>query len=450
VDPGRNPHAAGIVALALTFHRAPTQHAALLHGQAPLPPGLGALLKLAGGSEPDPESAALAPPDELKAAALFFIEQVLLHHDGSHYRVLGLGPAATTAQIKEHHRLLMRVFHPDRERHDDDWKDAFATRINLAYTSLHDAESRRRYDASLSAARPGMAPPSARRAALRTNPPRSFASRLPPVLLRFLPQWVLASTALLALVAVGAVYVSNSPARRLHAVETARFAAPLREAPATSTPAMEMVIVAAEKPDLPPEPEARTQAPASIPPPVPLAAPRKPAPLAAPLQPPSGNQVTTTTAARLEPAPAPAPLREAPAARIAQPEPRAELAARPVQPDPNATLAQFVASYERGDTPAFMALFDEVAIGRAGGKPQIRREHESLFQSTDLRHIAIDGMAWAQEGDWMRGEGRYRTTLMRKGEQRLQTETGVIRIELQRRDGHALIMVLDYGPGGRS
>jgi hypothetical protein len=304
-----------------------------------------------------------------------------------------------------------------------------------------------------------MAPPSARRAALRANPPRSLASGLPPVLLRFLPQWVLASTALLALVAVGAVYVSNPPAPRLHAVETARFAAPLPEAPATSTPAMQTVIAAAEKPELPPEPEARTQAPASIPPPVPLAAPRKPAPLAgplkpaplgAPLQPPSGNQVAKTTAARLEPAPAPAPLREAPAARIAQPEPRAELAARPAQPDPNATLAQFVASYERGDTPALMALFDEVAIGRAGGKPQIRREHESLFQSTDLRHIAIDGMAWAQEGDWMRGEGRYRTTLMRKGEQRLQTETGVIRIELQRRDGHALIMVLDYWPGGRS
>jgi len=52
---GRNSGAAGIVALALEFHRAPTRHADLLHGRAPLPPGVGALLKLAGGSEPDPE-----------------------------------------------------------------------------------------------------------------------------------------------------------------------------------------------------------------------------------------------------------------------------------------------------------------------------------------------------------------------------------------------------------
>jgi len=126
------------------------------------------------------------------------------------------------------------------------------------------------------------------------------------------------------------------------------------------------------------------------------------------------------------------------------------VAAHPLPLDPSATLAQFLSSFERGDTPAFMALFDEVAIGKAGGKSQIRQEHESLFRSTDLRHIAIDDMAWAQEGDWMRGEGRYRTTLMRKGEQKLQTETGTIRIELLRRGDHALIMGLDYLPGERS
>jgi hypothetical protein len=136
----------------------------------------------------------------------------------------------------------------------------------------------------------------------------------------------------------------------------------------------------------------------------------------------------------------------------AQPAPlRAnEEAARPAQPDPEATLAQFMASFERGDTQAFMALFDEVAIGRAGGKPNIRREHESLFRSTELRHITIDGMAWSREGDWIRGEGRYRTTLMRKGELVLRTETGVFRIQLVRHGDQALIMGLDLQPGGRS
>jgi len=182
---GRNSVAFGIVELALAFHRAPTQHADLLHGRAPLPPGVDTLLKLAGGSEPDPDCAALAHPDELRAAALFFIEQVLFRHDANHYRVLGLEPGASPEQVKEHHRLLMRVFHPDRENRADDWKDAFATHINLAYTSLRDPEARRRYDATLKqAARP--AAPSQhplRRAAHAPRPavPQSRHSGLPPI-----------------------------------------------------------------------------------------------------------------------------------------------------------------------------------------------------------------------------------------------------------------------------
>ena len=59
-------------------------------------------------------------------------------------------------------------------------------------------------------------------------------------------------------------------------------------------------------------------------------------------------------------------------------------------------------------------------------------------------------MAWAQEGDWLRGRGRYEATLMRKGEPRLETESGVVRIELLRRGDQALIMALDYQPGERS
>jgi hypothetical protein len=142
-----------------------------------------------------------------------------------------------------------------------------------------------------------------------------------------------------------------------------------------------------------------------------------------------------------------------PAAATRDPEPApppAAVADRPAQTDADATLARFMTCYERGDTQALMALFDEVAIGPAGGKTQIRREHESLFSSTILRHLAIDRMTWKREGDWVRGEGQYRATQMRKGEQWLRTETGTIRIELQQRSGRALIMGLDYQPGERS
>jgi len=517
--PGRNSEALGIVELALAFHRAPTQHADLLHGRATLPPGVDTLLKLAGGSEPDPGYAALAHPDELKAAALFFIEQVMFRHGVSHYRVLGVEPGASLEQIKEHHRLLMRVFHPDRETRTDDWNSAFATRINLAYTALRDPEARRQYDVGLrSAARPGKPPLPARRVAPPPRPaaPPSRTSGLPPVVQRFLPQWVLAGTALVAFVGVGAVYLNNPPAPTVHALDAARMPAPLHDAPA-----METLLTAAEPPELPPEPEAlpQPQPPASIPPPAPLSEPaplpkpepkrepkpsleprlasatkslpaptpvraiarvQAPAPAATPAKvatrplqhetpavsagatphrspvvpaavPQPVEKRTAKAVASVAPTPAAESPREPPVMKSAAPEPRAAVApARPAEPNPDATLAQFMSSYERGDTQAFMALFDEVAISGAGGKSQIRRQHESLFRSTDLRHLAVDGMAWSQDGDWIRGEGRYRKTVMPKGELRLQTETGVFRIQLLRRGEQALIMGLDYQPGGRS
>lgn len=486
---GGGSYAAGMLALALAFHRAPTQHADLLHGRTPLPAGVGTLLKLAGGSEPDPAWLALAPADELKAAALFFIEQVLFRRDASHYQVLGLTPDATLEQVKEHHRLLMRVFHPDRENRADDWKDAFATRINLAYTTLRDADERRRYNASLQQSRPpGVALPARRTAVHHHAPTRSRAgvSWLPPFVLRHLPQWVLAGSALVAAGVVGLVYLGNPQPTAM----TPMLTASLSESEPAETGVGESIPVAEsaamENPPPPAEPEGQARLSASLesappkvapvlspiaaekrvtmaaaePPPLrvePLPPRPEESPAAPPTEPaaaapsPPAVVVPLKIAASLEPARPVAALPPAAATRDPEPAPRpAAVADRPAQTDADATLARFMACYERGDTQALMALFDEVAIGPAGGKPQIRREHESLFNSTSLRHLAIDRMTWKREGDWVRGEGRYHATQMRKGEQWLRTETGTIRIELQQRSGRALIMGLDYQPGERS
>jgi hypothetical protein len=180
--------------------------------------------------------------------------------------------------------------------------------------------------------------------------------------------------------------------------------------------------------------------------------PAPPPPEAAAAAPsPPAVVVPLKTAASLEPARTVAALPPAAETRDREPAPRpGAVSERPAQTDADATLARFMTCYERGDTQALMALFDDVAIGPAGGKTQIRREHESLFKSTSLRHLAIERINWKREGDWVRGEGRYHATQMRKGEQWLRTETGTIRIELLQRSGRALIMGLDYQPGERS
>jgi hypothetical protein len=381
----------------------------------------------------------------------------------------------------------MRVFHPDRENRADDWKDAFATHINMAYTSLRDPEARRRYDATLKqGATPAQHPVRRGGHTPRAAVPQSRGSGLPPIVLRYLPQWVLAGSALVAFAVVGAVYLNNPPAPRVAAEKPARPAAPLHEASVALAPAEKKPIAVAKEPELPPVPEARPQPPARIAPAAPIAAPRPvaapalgeaqvPAPAVAPVRVAARALLNETSAPPAQPAgqrPPAAPAAaeqaadEGPANRVARMvpplthelaaipsaplEPRAAVPSRPAEHDPNATLAQFMASFERGDTRAFMALFDEVAIGSVGGKPQIRRQHESLFRSTDLRHLDIEGMAWSQEGNWFHGEGRYRKTLMPKGELKLQTETGVFRIQLLRRGEQALIMGFDYLPGGRS
>jgi hypothetical protein len=95
--------------LALAVYRSPARHADLLRGNASLPSGVTPLLRIAGGTAPeelDTGLAALAPVEELRKAALFFIEQVLFQRDASHYRLLGLNQSAAPEQVKEHHRLL--------------------------------------------------------------------------------------------------------------------------------------------------------------------------------------------------------------------------------------------------------------------------------------------------------------------------------------------------------
>ena len=133
------------------------------------------------------------------------------------------------------------------------------------------------------------------------------------------------------------------------------------------------------------------------------------------------------------------------------PVPVVEAAApRAAPPDPNALLARFLEAYERGDIQACMALLDEDVRVDAGSKSELRREYDLLFRSTDLRHIKVTNMNWSRDGEFIRGQGRYRATFMRKGETVLRTQDGQVRVELVRRGSSALINELHYLASSRS
>jgi DnaJ-domain-containing protein 1 len=117
----------------------------------PLPEGVEMLLDLAVARS-DAESFRQqaewlqVAPEELRTAVLFFIRQVFLAQHADPYRTLGLTPAASPDQVRDHYRKLIRLFHPDREASRGEWHTTYAAHINQAYGILRDPDKRRAYD----------------------------------------------------------------------------------------------------------------------------------------------------------------------------------------------------------------------------------------------------------------------------------------------------------------
>ena len=128
-----------IIDLALACYRKPLDCQDRFSLAVPLPEGMDRLLWLANGSPEALEAAVRqtsAKPQELRDAARFCIQQWCLARGADPYRVLGVRPDVSPEQIKEHYRLLMRLFHPDRAAGHETWTDHYASRINEAWAIL--------------------------------------------------------------------------------------------------------------------------------------------------------------------------------------------------------------------------------------------------------------------------------------------------------------------------
>ena len=126
---------AKLIKLALALYRKqPTQLPDAEHAESML-----LLLRLANG---DDELMAWArqltkaSEDELHRACIAFIEHAFFTVATNHFGVLGLNPWAQAADVKEHYRLLMRLFHPDRGLVNSVRADKYAAMINQAYAAL--------------------------------------------------------------------------------------------------------------------------------------------------------------------------------------------------------------------------------------------------------------------------------------------------------------------------
>ncbi|MEA3275987.1 MAG: DnaJ domain-containing protein [Pseudomonadota bacterium] len=147
---------AELLPLALDYYRSPLRYRHLADPKQPLPKSFdGLMIDFAAALTPQNTGATAqklgAAPTEIREAALFFLRQVLLAPGADHYRVLGLSRNASEEAVRQHYRLLVRIFHPDRSTDDSDRDAAYTARLNAAYNELRNPASRRRYDRQLQA-----------------------------------------------------------------------------------------------------------------------------------------------------------------------------------------------------------------------------------------------------------------------------------------------------------
>ena len=123
--------------------------------RAPLPQGVALLLRIVAEDRERIEACAKRlqrRPEELQEAAAFYIEQILLTATADSYRVLGVQPDATGAELRQNLALLCRWLHSDVCR--DQGRSVFFVRITGAWNSLKTPERRAAYDAAFQARLP--------------------------------------------------------------------------------------------------------------------------------------------------------------------------------------------------------------------------------------------------------------------------------------------------------
>jgi hypothetical protein len=112
-----------------------------------LPDGVPLLLRVAAGDDEAEHAASVLidrPPDVVRQAAAFFIEQILFAPNADSYRVLGTNAEASAGELRRNVAQLLRWLHPDLDRRGE--RSIFIRRVTAAWNDLKTPERRAAYD----------------------------------------------------------------------------------------------------------------------------------------------------------------------------------------------------------------------------------------------------------------------------------------------------------------
>ena len=157
--------------IALELFRSPLQVRSVQ--RLPLPKGVLQVIRIAAGDELD-ESVIEATfgwkePD-VRAAAVFFLQQILFEKGSNPFRLLGLSHDANLEDLKNHRRALLKWLHPDRNVNK--WESVLLQRVIGAsniVTKTFEGKARRfgRTELASAATPPDLLQPKQRRNARR-------------------------------------------------------------------------------------------------------------------------------------------------------------------------------------------------------------------------------------------------------------------------------------------
>ncbi|GAB3002450.1 hypothetical protein GCM10010960_05410 [Arenimonas maotaiensis] len=350
---------------------------------ARLPEGMTALIRLASadGAEADTAGA--------------YLQAVCLYAGSPPWRCLGLAPGADPALAKEHHRLLIKWLHPDRNPE----ARVLAERVNAAWQALKAG--------ALPVPVPRHAPP--------PMPPRA-RSRFPLFLAGLLAAGVLLLA--LSLWPQDQVYPESAlPGPVVSAGEGAPAIAPQNLPLWAPEPATVAGVKASTAPAATPVQAMRAVSAAVA------SAPAEPAMRAA--EPPA------------PPISAPAVSVAAEPVALAASEPNARA---PARAQGEALLREFEQRYADGDLAAFMALFSAEASNGRGDVADIRRDYRRLFQRTRHREIAFSQARWRPGDDTLSVRLRYRAELGFGAARAPTAQQGGLELALALEDGRPRIV----------
>lgn len=491
-----------LVALAVDYYQNPESHDNIGNTSNPLHTGISGMLKVAVGKKIIPphmrvENLSGLSDETIQAACINYVKNVLLTSKADYYRRLGVKANASLEHIRSHYRYLFRLLQIEQEYEVDAQDEMFIRRLNKAFSTLRSPEKREEYDEFLRTPQTAKAPekPPSKKpsldfdedelADLGIDPAYSESDRKEQKV--SLKVYLL--VIILCLIAAGTagVYYFKPDLAQIKAKLGLNL--PQIKSIENENTNEELVTDKISEIETIPTPDLTSDI-QSIPSVKPEQLIEKPAikPIldsskndnkksnttkkVAAIAKPVAKPVIKPVAAVSKPKPAPKqqakPIKKATKTKVVKPKvpvvPKADALPAEVAlftEDSTATankdaktttvkqisdkaltrlISDFSLAYEEGELDEFMALFSKDALTNNDEKwDSIYRDYESLFNTTEMRVIDLQGVRWEKTGTTATGDGDFVVTVLRHGGENVRKFAGKIILEV-RQDNNKLLI----------